>query len=110
MKPLDQLADAVDGYWPQHISAFRPHPEGGKHLLTFRGYYTAIFRPASRIAHGEVDALQPYLSVRPTEIVVSMKEREKFGRAPFAFPMMAFALLVYHHHFGWPDESMSRSS
>jgi hypothetical protein len=77
-------------------------------LLTFRGYYTAIFRPASRIAHGEVDALQPFLSVRPREIVVSMREPEKFGRAAFAFPMMAFALLVYHHHFGWPGETRVR--
>lgn len=108
MRPLDQLADDIDAYWPQHIKAFRPHPEGRKEVLSFRGTYTAIFRSASRIAHAEVDSLQSNLRVRPTEIVVSMNEPEKFGRAAFALPLMAFALLVYDHHFGWPGEPRTR--
>jgi len=107
MKPLDQLAEKVDAYWPKRIPAFQRDPE--KPILTFRGCYTAIFRPASRIAHGEVDALQPYVSVRPGEIVVSMRERERFGRAAFAFPLFAFALLVYDEHFGWPGDELVES-
>jgi hypothetical protein len=106
MKPLNQLAEAVDAYWPDRIPAFQR--DETKPLLTFRGCYTAIFRPASRIAHGEVDALQPYVNVRAGEIVVSMRERERFGRAAFAFPLFAFALLVYHEHFGWPGDERTR--
>jgi hypothetical protein len=104
MKPLDQMADDIDAYWPDHIPAFRTKTDGGTGVLSFRGLYTAIFRPASRIAHAELDSLDSLLTVRASEIVVSMKERPKFGRAAFAMPLTALALLVYDHHFDWPGE------
>lgn len=104
MRPLNQLADDIDAYWPKHVEAFRAHPEGRKEILSFRGIYTAIFRSASRIAHAEVDSLQSNLRVSRNEIVVSMTEPPRFGRAAFALPLMAFALLAYDHHFGWPGE------
>jgi hypothetical protein len=104
MKPLDQVADDIDGYWPNHIPAFRTATDGGTGLLSFRGLYTAIFRPASRIAHSEVDAMESNLTVRASEIIVSTSERPKFGRAAFAMPLTALVLLVYDHHFGWPGE------
>jgi hypothetical protein len=28
--------------------------------------------------------------------------------AAFAFPLFGFALLVYHHHFGWPGDERTR--
>jgi hypothetical protein len=104
MKPLDQRADDIDAYWPNQIPAFRTATDGGTGVLSFRGLYTAIFRPASRIAHAEVDALESNLRVRPTQIVVSMTEPPKFSRAAFAMPLTALVLLVYDHHFGWPGE------
>jgi hypothetical protein len=36
LKPLDQLADDVDAYWPEHIAAFRQRPGNRKELLSFR--------------------------------------------------------------------------
>lgn len=105
LKPLDQLADDVDAFWPSRISAFRAHPKTGKkEVLSFRGTYTAIFRTTSRIAHAEVDSLQANVRARERELVVSLKEPHLFGRSGFALPLSAFALLVYNHHFGWPGE------
>jgi hypothetical protein len=38
-----------------------------------------------------------------------MQEPAEFSRAGLALPLTAFALLVYHHHFDWPDdESVER--
>jgi len=106
LKPLDQLADDVDAYWPSKIAAFRGHPSGGKkkELLSFRGAYTSIFRTTSRIAHAEVDSLQASVRSREHELVVSMQEPPLFGRSGFALPLTGFAILVYNHHFDWPGE------
>jgi hypothetical protein len=105
LKPIEQLADDVDAFWPDHINAFRRHPAvGKKEVLTFRGLYTAIFRTTSRFAHAEVDSLQANVRPRNRELVVSMDEPAAFGRAGFALPLSAFALLVYNHCTGWPGE------
>jgi hypothetical protein len=105
LKPIQQLAADVDAFWPDHIDAFRRHPVAGKkEVLTFRGLYTAIFRTTSRFAHAEVDSLQANVRARDQELVVSMNESKTFGRAGFALPLSAFALLVYNHHTGWPGE------
>jgi hypothetical protein len=61
--------DDVDGFWPDHIDAFRRHPAAGKKkVLTFRGLYTAIFRTTSRFAHAEVDSLQANVRARDAHI------------------------------------------
>jgi hypothetical protein len=106
LKPLEQLADDVDAYWPSKIAAFRGHPGDGKkkELLSFRGAYTAIFRTTSRIAHAEVDSLQASVRARERELVVSMQEPPLFGRSGLALPLTGFAILVYNHHFDWPGE------
>lgn len=101
--PLDQLADQVDAYWPQRLPAF--HKDS---IRSFRGSYTAIFRPASRMAHAEVDALQPFVDIRPDELVVSTKERARFGRPVLAFPLFGLMLLVYREHFDWPEQERAR--
>ena len=105
LKPIEQLADDVDAFWPDHIDAFRRHPaDGKKEILTFRGLYTGIFRTTSRFAHAEVDSLQANIRARNRELVVSMNEPAVFGRAGLALPLSAFVLLVYNHHFNWPGE------
>ncbi len=40
--------------------------------------------------------------------IVSTTEREKLGRAPFAIPIVAFALLISAHFSDWPDEERVR--
>jgi hypothetical protein len=105
LKPIGQLAQDIDAFWPDHIEAFRRHPDTGKkEILTFSGLYTAIFRTASRIAHAEVDSLQANVRPRETELVVSMSEPKTFGRAAFAVPLAAFVLLIHNHFFDWPGE------
>jgi hypothetical protein len=109
LKSIGQLAQDVDAFWPDHIDAFRRHPETGKkEILTFSGLYTAIFRTTSRIAHAEVDSLQANVRAREQELVVSTSEPKVFGRAGFAVPLAAFALLIYNHFFDWPGEPRTR--
>jgi hypothetical protein len=109
LKPIGQLAQDVDAFWPDHIDAFRRHPETGKkEVLTFGGLYTAIFRTTSRIAHAEVDSPQANVRAREHELVVSMNEPKAFGRAGFAVPLAAFSLLIYNHFFDWPGETRTR--
>lgn len=41
-------------------------------------------------------------------IVIGLDEQQAEPRAPvgFAVPMMAFMLIVYAHHFDWPDQEI----
>jgi hypothetical protein len=106
---LEKRADAVDAFWPLHSTAFRPvGPEDEPSVLTFRGFYTTIFRPASRVAHAEADGIDGHLTARPREVVVSMREN-RADRLPMAYFFAVFALLAYRHHFGWPEEHRARA-
>ncbi len=102
MKTLELRTEAIDEYWPRHLEAFEGQPTEGRSLKSFRGLYTALYRTTSRIAHAEVDALQPYVEIGGCGITVSTDEPQQFGRAALAVPLVGFFLLVHHHHFGWP--------
>lgn len=106
LRSLEQRSEEVSDYWPNHISAFKRHAVGSPDsILSFRGIYTAIYRTASRLAHAEVDSLQANVWERPNLLLlVTTKERPRFGRAALAFPLFAFGLLVYNEHFNWPGE------
>lgn len=106
LRSLKDRSEEVAAFWPEHISAFQSHLPGNREsLMSFRGIYTAIYRTSSRLAHAEVDSLQANVWVRPNGLLrITTTERPKLGRAALAFPLFAFALLVYDHHFGWPGE------
>lgn len=114
MRTLEQRSEAIDRYWAKQIEAFEPPAPKKAHkqpLKSFRGLYTAIYRTTSRVAHAEVDALQPYVYVdeRRKSVTVSAEERVRFGRAALAVPLIGFFLLVHHVHFAWPSEELARS-
>lgn len=102
MRTLELRTEAIDEYWPGQIEAFENQPAEGRSLKSFRGLYTALYRTTSRVAHAEIDALQPYIEIEGRGITVSPGERQQFGRAALALPLVGFFLLVHHHHFGWP--------
>jgi hypothetical protein len=79
--------------------------------LTFRGYYSAIYRTASRIVHGQVEVLDRHMRWSGNQVIVSLDEHavSDEGVPPLVVPMTTFALLVYHNQFGWPDEKVVRS-
>ena len=78
-------------------------------LATLWGSYTAIYRPASRLAHAEVDSVQAFVQVDGSRFKVSQNEKQVFGRAQLALPITTFALLAHHHQFGWPEAETARS-
>ena len=104
------LAEQIDKYWPEHSSAFRPRKGGVRDILTFRGMYTAIFRRASGLAHAAPTSLDRQITGSASQLVVG---KERPADPPdlhgVGVPLMAFVLVVYAHHFGWPDESKVRS-
>jgi hypothetical protein len=113
-KPLavPAMAQEVDDYWPAQSSAFRPHPNNGpRHILTFRGAYTALYRKGSTIIHTDLYAVDRYLST-PLMSLVNVHPKEHHSPSPdypgFAIPLMGFLLLAFAHHFKWPNEQKVR--
>jgi len=114
-KPLAvaAMAQEVDEYWPDHSPAFRPHPENGpRHILTFKGAYTALYRKGSTIIHTDQYAVDRYLSA-PLVSLVNVRSKEHHSPSPdypgFAIPLMGFLLLAFAHHFKWPNEQVVRA-
>ncbi len=108
-----EMAQEVDDHWPNQSSAFRPHPKKGmRHILTFRGAYTALYRKGSTIIHSDQYAIDRYLS-SPLTGSVTVHPREKHSPSPdypgFAIPLMGFLLLAFAHHFSWPDKQIVRT-
>jgi len=113
-KPLDlvKMALEIDEYWPNHSPAFRPHPDDGpKHILTFRGFYTTIFRKSSTVVHSDLVVVDRFLSL-PSPGAVEIHWREVPGpRKDFpalAIPFMGFLLIAFSKRFGWPGEEVVR--
>jgi hypothetical protein len=63
--------------------------------LTFRGYYSAIYRTASRIVHGQVEVLDRHMRWSGNQVIVSLDEHavSDEGVPPLVVPMTTFALL-----------------
>lgn len=76
-------------------------PEG---ILTMKGLYVAIYRYTSRAAHAQLDALDPYIDMKTYPRMVDRPTRTTQSIWwPLMVPLFAHALLVCHHHLGWPD-------
>jgi Family of unknown function (DUF5677) len=108
---LAELAEAIDRYWPDHIAAFRSHPAGGapKEIRSFRGLYASIFRKTSSLIHATEADLGRHTRVRQGYVLVTLEEQPLKSDIPgVAAALTAFALLVYRHHFGWPEEARAK--
>jgi len=104
---LAELAESIDRYWPDHIAAFRPQPPGApKEIRSFRGLYASIFRKTSSLTHATEAGLGRHTRVRQGYVLVTREEHPLKSDIPgVAAALTAFALLVYRHHFGWPEEA-----
>jgi hypothetical protein len=108
---LPELADAIDRHWPDRLAAFRSHPKkGDKEVRSFRGLYATVVRRASRMVHATQGGLQRHMRLTPDQVVVTTDERqpEPPDAPELALPMTAFVLLVYRHHFGWPEKQRAQ--
>lgn len=102
-RSVADLAALVDRHWSEQSQAFR---DGD--IRTFRGLYAAVYRRSSTLIHPTQEGMERHMESTDAGIVISLDELQAKPRASvgFAVPMMAFMLIVYAHHFGWPDEEV----
>lgn len=100
-RSVPELAVAVDRYWSKETRGFRDDGD----IRSFRGLYTAVYRRSSTLIHPTQEGMERHLRQTGTGIEVNLEELPAEPEAPvyLALPMMAFMLIVYSHHFGWPS-------
>jgi uncharacterized protein DUF5677 len=99
-RSVADLAVLVDNHWSERSDGFR-----NKDIRTFRGLYAAVYRRSSALVHPTQEGMERHMTSTDTGVVVGIEELPAHPNAPvgMAVPMMAFMLVVYGHHFGWPD-------
>ncbi len=102
---LPRLAEAVDKYWSEHHSAFRP--DG---ILSFRGLYTSIYRKGSSLVHATEGGINRHSRLTDSQALILPDEQPaKPPDVPaLGVVLVAFMLLVYERRFGWPSEATVR--
>lgn len=105
LPPVQAMAHGVDAFWPDHIPGFRSWISGTHqdNVLTVAGLYTAVYRSASALAHGEGGGIQGIVAEdeqgRPL-ITLGTDPVERL--VPLAVPLFAMGLQVYEYRFGRP--------
>lgn len=110
---LQQRAEAVDRFWSERIRGFRSATTltGQKQILSFRGLYTGIYRPASRLAHAQIETIDDCVDFSRYPrypAVVHAEKDDDLTWSALAVPLISMALLVCNYVFHWPDETAVR--
>jgi hypothetical protein len=108
LKPMDQLALAVDQRWGGQLTGFRTAAAKGQKeqidLLTFAGLYLPIYREASATAHATPASLKPYMDLDANPRVVHVASGGPYaGWWSVIVPLYTQALIVCNSVLGWPD-------
>ena len=106
LKPIDQLATAVDEHWGGRLIGFRAPRTEAKDLLNFRGLYVGIYRVSSRAAHIQPESFVPYLSgpeVYPLVVGDAAPPDKEMLWWSLAVPLYAQALIMCNSVLKWPD-------
>lgn len=112
--PLAQLAEQVDRYWSENSTAFRPYDDTRAdqlNVLTFSGFYTAVYRKTSNLIHADMASvdrfasmpIQQHITIRPMEM------HESNDYPAFAVAIVGFLLIVFGVRFGWPDRQVTEA-
>lgn len=105
LPPLDQQAAEVDKFWTLRLPGFRAHAGSGpKDIRTVRGLYVAVYRVASRSAHGQPQSLNGVMVLDEYPHVVQFERDDSTMSSFLALPIFGMALLVCNHRLGWPDD------
>lgn len=106
--PLPQLTEAVDNYWSERSRAFRSlegTADGFPSILTFTGFYTAVYRKGSRLIHADMSSVDRFATMPllgQVTIHATEKHTESNDYPAFAAPFVGFLLIVFEDRFGWP--------
>ncbi len=108
LKPMNQLALAVDEHWGGQLVGFRTAAAKRRKveadLLSFAGLYLPIYREASSATHATPAALAPYFDVTEYPRVVSTPSGEEYAAVwSVVVPLYTQALIVCNSVLGWPD-------
>lgn len=105
LPPVQAMAHGVDAFWPDHIPGFRSWISGTheENVLTVAGLYTAVYRSASALAHGEGGGIQGIVAEdeqgRP---IITLGTDPVARLVSFAVPLFVMGLQVYEYRFGRP--------
>lgn len=110
---LPQMAQEVDEHWSEVSTAFRPYSESNEEeppsILTFRGFYTAVYRKTSNLIHADM-ASPGRFGTMPLSGQVTIHPREKHSESAdypsFSVALIGFLLIVFDHHFSWPGRDV----
>lgn len=104
-RSVPDLAVLVDQYWSDRSRGFR-----NDDIRTFRGLYATIYRRSSTLVHPTQEGMERHMQASADGITISLDEQPAKPPVPvaLALPMMALMLLVYAHHFDWPDADLVR--
>lgn len=111
-KPMPELCSLVDDHWSENSDAFRPRvrEDGGAEILTFTGFYVAVYRKCSNLVHADLFSVDRFVS-SPLPSVATAHARERRVETNndypgFCFPLMGFMLIALESHFGWPKREV----
>lgn len=111
LPPLAELAEVVDEHWGGRMTGFSALPvDGGEGMLSMRGMYTFVYRPASALAHMQPETLEPYSTWGKFPSVVDRPPRDEPSPWwPIVVPLYAHALIACHDQLNWPDPDRVRA-
>jgi hypothetical protein len=109
LKPMDQLARAVDEHWGGVLTGFRTAAAKGRKqqidLLTFAGLYLPIYREASTATHATPVSLTPYMDLDASPRVVRVASGQNYAAWwSMVVPIYTQALIVCNSVLKWPDK------
>jgi hypothetical protein len=108
LKPMNQLALAVDEHWGGQLTGFRTAAAAKRKqeidLLSFAGLYLPIYREASSATHATPAALAPYMDLTSNPRVVDVPSGDEYAAYwSVVVPLYTQALIVCNSELGWPD-------
>lgn len=107
--PLPQLAREVDEYWSQASPAFRPFDAESPHILSFTGFYTAVYRTGSNLVHADLLSVDRFATMplhrQATIHPQEAKPSERNDDPAMAVPFMGFLMIAFGHRFSWPTRA-----
>jgi hypothetical protein len=113
--PLPQLAEQVDRYWSERSTAFRPYDDTRAdqlNVLTFSGFYTAVYRKTSNLIHADMASVDRFASM-PIQQHITIHATEQHSESndypAFAVALVGFLLIVFGIRFGWPDRQVTEA-